>query len=88
MPQSQGWSPSEKQLKRLFAIAKSSGWTNAQVKDELERTYGITSTSELNREQYDSFTEFLETTTPPLDGGALTTDSQASFDDTWPEGRE
>lgn len=57
--QSQG-SLSEKQLKRLFAICKENEWTNEQVKDFMDERYGIASSKDLMRDQYDDLIEHVQ----------------------------
>ena len=58
------WRPTEKQLKRLFAIAHAHGHTDAQIRAALVVRYNIDSTSKLSREQYDEFCKSLEK--PPI----------------------
>ncbi len=53
--------PSEKQLKRLFAIAETASWTHEQVKLYLDSAFKITSTKELTRAQYDALCETIQT---------------------------
>lgn len=49
------WHPSEKQLKRLFAIAKGAGFDSDSLHAFIaEQFAGITSVSDLTREQYDA----------------------------------
>lgn len=44
---------SEAQIKRLYAIASSVGVSHDQIKNTIERRYGVTSTRDLSREHYD-----------------------------------
>ena len=50
----------EPQIKRLYAIASSHGWTHEGVKTLLAMNYKIRSTRELTDEQYDEVCDFLE----------------------------
>lgn len=63
-PKTENKGPSEAQLRRLFAIAKSSLWTHDQLKDYLKNFFGITSSTELTREQYDHICGLMPTTRP------------------------
>jgi hypothetical protein len=49
----------EPQQKRLFAIAKSSGWSNDQIKDALKRRWGVEHSSEITWSRYDAVVEFF-----------------------------
>jgi hypothetical protein len=53
-----GWKPSEAQLKRLYAISKSSHWSDAAVKDYLIKL-GVQSSSMLSRSQYDTVCQHI-----------------------------
>jgi len=44
---------SDAQIKRLFAIAKSHGWSNNEVLEMLQATFGISSTSQLSKADYE-----------------------------------
>lgn len=48
------------QLARLFAIANKNGWTNEQIKIFMERYYGIGSTKDLSRGQYDELVDIVQ----------------------------
>jgi len=52
--------PTEKQLKRLFAIAREAGVSNDDVKAYMEGTLGVASTKDLSREQYDQLCEAIQ----------------------------
>jgi len=54
--------PSEKMLKRMFAIGMKNRWGNEAIKWAAYEITG-TSPSKLNREQYDKVCNYLETTT-------------------------
>lgn len=49
----------EKQIKRLFAIARSANWTNDEVKKLMEMQCKKTSTSELTRKEYDELINYI-----------------------------
>lgn len=51
---------SEKQLGRLFAICKSSGWTDINVHGTIKGLWGLNSTKELNAVQYQELCERIE----------------------------
>lgn len=51
--------PTDKQLKRLFAIAKDNGITHPMIKEHLT-ALGVASSHDLTREQYDAVCEWLE----------------------------
>lgn len=51
---------SEAQLARLFAIAAANGWTKEIVKHYMVRQFNVTSSKELNREQYDNLIKAIE----------------------------
>lgn len=48
---------SEAQAKRLYAIAKASGYTDADVKAHLDEDYGLTSAADIPKEFYDDIIE-------------------------------
>ena len=50
----------EKQVKRLFAIAYSKGWNNDEIKDQMHDMFGIGSTSELLVGQYNKLIAHIE----------------------------
>jgi len=52
-PTHSGYSLTQKQLKRLFAISKQNGWSNDAVAQILQSKFGVESSSDLSREQYD-----------------------------------
>lgn len=52
--------PSEAQIRRLYAIANSKGWTHGGVKRLLELNYRLKSTKELSPQQYGEVCTFLE----------------------------
>lgn len=47
------WSPSESQRKRLFAIGKSSNLNEGEMREILFSHFGVESTGDLTKEQYD-----------------------------------
>jgi hypothetical protein len=51
---------SEKQLKRLFAIASTNHWASEEVKQFYTNNFGITTSLDLNKEQYDELCAFIE----------------------------
>lgn len=53
------WSPSEPQLKRLFAICKSAGWNADQLHEYIGSAFGITSSKELDMKQYNETCTFI-----------------------------
>ncbi len=55
--------PSEAQLKRLFAIARSSGFTTEELKSILLKEYGHESTKDLNITEYNDLCSKLEAKT-------------------------
>jgi hypothetical protein len=52
--------PSDAQLKRLFAIGKSNDWKNEEIKELLLSKFGLKSSSELNKNQYNDLCDFLQ----------------------------
>jgi len=52
--------PTEPQIIRLYAIARSKGWTRDGVHRLIESNYGKKSTKDLTIEQYDTCCAFLE----------------------------
>lgn len=44
---------STKQLQRLYILAKNAGYDNEKVKQHMETKFGITSSDDLTKEQYD-----------------------------------
>lgn len=52
-------SPTEKQLNRMFAIATSKGVDDEQLHVLLSDKWGIASAKDLNRQQYDTFCNYL-----------------------------
>jgi ERF superfamily len=53
----------EPQLKRLYAITKSKGWSPADVKSEMDKM-SVKDSKDLNRQQYDALIHIIETTNP------------------------
>jgi hypothetical protein len=51
---------SEPQQKRLYAIGKASGMPEAEFKEWLHKTYGVTTTKEIKREWYDGICEHVQ----------------------------
>lgn len=51
---------SEPQSKRLYAIAKGSGYEDSDIKDYLKSNYGIESSREIAREHYDNIVEHFK----------------------------
>src|SRR5690554_3738699 len=51
---------SEKQVKRLYAIASSAGFSTADVKKVLMKDYNKTSAADLTRQEYDELIERME----------------------------
>lgn len=52
--------PSEAQVRRLYAIANTHGWTHNGVKRLLELNYKIKSSRDLSAGQYEEVCTFLE----------------------------
>lgn len=52
--------PSEKQLKRLFAISKKANWSPAEVKDYMWDQWQKESSKDLNYVQYDELCKYIE----------------------------
>jgi len=50
----------EAQVKRLFAIANAHKWSNDRVKETMKLRYGIESTKELNKFNYDHLIGLIE----------------------------
>lgn len=80
--QPRGRGPSEKQLKRLFAISKEHGWSSEAVKAVMAERWGIDSTSELTRGQYDTLCDEVLPAGPPREGEVIP--SQDELDATEP----
>lgn len=57
--------PTESQIGRLYAIAKSRGWTRDGVHRLLEANYGKRSTKDLEIQEYNQVCEFLEKSPAP-----------------------
>jgi hypothetical protein len=55
----------EAQIKRLFAISHSKGWTNEQVKLVMTAAWGLESTKDLDRETYEILVNAIETMSYP-----------------------
>jgi len=52
---------SEAQGKRLFAIAKKSGWTNDALKDEIKKQAGVSASKDIKKgAQYNGLIKFFE----------------------------
>lgn len=51
---------SDKQVKRLYALASIAGVTEEQVKSVVKKDYGLDSVSKLNKKQYDTICTRLE----------------------------
>jgi hypothetical protein len=50
------WAPSEKQIKRLFAIAKNAGYDSETLHEFIAAEYDVDSINDLTREQYNALT--------------------------------
>lgn len=59
-PKPKPGAPTDKQLARLWAIASAAGWTKSGVKVHCEEKWGISSSKDLNRAQYDELCDFIE----------------------------
>lgn len=74
--------PTEKMIKRLFAIGYSNGYTQEQIRSVLMEVAGVESTSELNKTTYDAVCAHMESNPPntvkPL-GHKILDDSEESF---------
>lgn len=53
---------SEAQAKRLFAISRGKGWTNEELKGYLAKHYGITTTKDIKRGDYEAVCNAMEET--------------------------
>lgn len=51
---------SEAQLKRLYAISSSAGWSHEDVKVYYQEHWGLVSSKELNRTQYDELCNYIQ----------------------------
>jgi phage recombination protein Bet len=60
------WTPTEIQLKKLFAISKAAGWATEDLRSYLKRKYAIGSSSDLNQHQYDELLEYLCSGAKPM----------------------
>ena len=58
--------PTDKQLKRLYAIVRSSGWFDEDVKDYMKKEFNKASSKDLTWVEYDKFCTFVESN-PVLD---------------------
>lgn len=56
--------PTEKQLSRLWAIARAGGWERPQVHQYIETMFNVKSTSELSKAQYDNVCGYMENNPP------------------------
>jgi len=56
--------PTEKMIKRLFAIGYSNGYTQEQIRSVLMEVAGVESTSELNKTTYDAVCAHMEVNPP------------------------
>lgn len=54
----------EPMRKRLYAIWKKRGWSDDAVKAKLHEAFGLDTTAKLNRAQYDTFCQIIETEEP------------------------
>lgn len=65
-PQSSGESkvgangPSDAQIKRLYALAKSTKWNESQFKEAMQQLYKIESPKKLGQKEYNQFASILE----------------------------
>lgn len=59
-PKFTSWFPTEKQLTRLFAIAKKSGYDSESAGNLMRKKYNITSSKELTHSQYEELCFYLE----------------------------
>ena len=55
----------DKQIKRLYAIAKSNGWVEAEFKASMKELVGVESTKDLDKQRYDFLCDFFEKNTAP-----------------------
>ena len=55
----------DKQIKRLYAIAKSNGWVEAEFKASMKELVGVESTKDLDKQRYDFLCDFFEKTKAP-----------------------
>lgn len=59
------WSPSKRQLQRLFAITKASGYSSEEAKQTMMNLFKVESSSDLTKDQYDKLCMHLEATKKP-----------------------
>jgi len=65
-------SPSPEQLKALKTIAANSGYTGVSASELLQARYGLASSKELTKEQYDDLCKYMEAyPVTKLDSGEL-----------------
>ncbi|MBK8455623.1 MAG: phage recombination protein Bet [Thiofilum sp.] len=68
----QSWVPSKDQLTRLFTIAATNGYTKPAASELLQARYGLASSKELTKEQYDDLCKYMEAyPVTKLDSGEL-----------------
>ena len=63
-PTGNSWSPSQAQIKRLFALKHKAGWHEQELKQYISAEYGVNSTAGLSREQYDKLCNLLDQAVP------------------------
>jgi len=59
-PEYQKWNATDKQLTRLFAIARANGYTDETGHELIQTRYGVDSTRKLTRQQYDDCCEYMQ----------------------------
>ncbi len=60
--------PTDRQISRLYALARNAGLTHADVTDELQARYGVASSRGLSPAQYEAYTADLIRRNTPVDG--------------------
>lgn len=66
------WSPSPEQIKTIKTIAADSGYTGVSASELLQARYGLTSSKELTKDQYDDLCKYMEAyPVTKLDSGEL-----------------
>lgn len=68
----------ERQIKRLYAILRGSGWTELQMDQYIEQAFKIKSKTLLSKKQYDHVSNLLENKVPFVDALDLMLEAKAA----------
>ena len=60
--------PTDRQISRLYALARNAGLSHADVTDELQSRYGVSSSRRLSPGQYEAYTADLIRRHAPVEG--------------------